>query len=237
MASEVTYAEVNFIKTPPPADPKASSKPQTPLNVFQRIPSWFPWVMSGFLLLLSIALLIVIFVSPKEWLKKTPHKSLPSNSTEWHCLLKRHGGTEQELSCCKEGWQQFQSRCYRFSKDKDTWSNSKMKCVDMDSNLVVINSETEQEFLINQTGKSFETKNFCIGLIKQEEEGGWQWVDQTPIDPAATFWRDGEPSNGDEDCVVMHIDRYQWNDKKNWNNVRCAQSKHHYICESMAINF
>ncbi|XP_042324986.1 C-type lectin domain family 4 member E-like [Sceloporus undulatus] len=194
MATEVTYAEINFMKTPPPVDPKASSKPRTPLNVFQRIPSWFPWVMSGFLLLLSIALLIVILVSPKEWLKKTPHKNLPSNSTEWHCLLKSHGGSEQELSCCKEGWQQFQSRCYSFSKDTATWNNSRMKCVDMDSNLVVINSETEQEFLRNQTVKRLQmkqerpqTENFCIGLSDQEEKGRWQWVDQTPIDPAATL--------------------------------------------------
>ncbi|XP_060633969.2 C-type lectin domain family 4 member A-like [Anolis sagrei] len=233
MASEITYAEVKFNKTPPPANPKASSKKETPLSLFQRIPFWFPWVMSGILMLLSIALLICIFVPLRGWQTKTFLKSLPQNSTNLHCLLE----TEQKLSCCKEGWKLFQSSCYYFSTatQKSTWNNNELKCMEMKSNLVVINVEAEQDFLINQT-KNLRETNFCIGLTEQEKKGEWRWVDRTTINSTRTFWREREPSEGDEHCVVMHIEGRPEN-KNNWNNVRCSHDSHQYICESKTFVF
>ncbi|XP_008114113.1 C-type lectin domain family 4 member A [Anolis carolinensis] len=230
MASEITYAEVKFNKTPPPADPKASSKTETSLSPFQRIPFWFPWMMSGILLLLSIALLVCIFVPLQGWQMKTLLKSLPQNSTSLHCLLE----TEQKLSCCKEGWKSFQSSCYYFSTQRGTWNNSRLMCMEMKSDLVVINAEAEQDFLINQTKNLSQTTNYFIGLTEQEKKGEWRWVDQTTVNSTGTFWRKDEPSPGDEPCVVMHITGTR--EKKNWNNVRCGpDDHHHYICESKAF--
>ncbi|XP_061440373.1 C-type lectin domain family 4 member A-like [Rhineura floridana] len=232
MASEVTYAEVKFKNGPSPAEPKA---PSTPPSIVPKWTRWFPWVMSGFLMLLSIALLVVIIAMLKGSPKKESLESQYHNATEWHCLLKRTEDKEQGLLCCMEGLQQFESRCYNFSTVKMTWNESKKKCLDMGFNLVVINSEAEQDFLTKHLSKANSGKeNFCVGLTDQEEKGQWRWVDQT--EHTAMFWRDGEPNNDDENCVVMHIDQ-STQTRNNWNDVTCNMGNHYYICETEAVIF
>ncbi|XP_053112182.1 C-type lectin domain family 4 member A-like [Hemicordylus capensis] len=149
-------------------------------------------------------------------------------------------GREQKLSCCMKDWEPFESSCYYFSKDIDTWNGSRKKCTNMNSTLVVITSETEQVFLIRKGKEETITyykkppENFCIGLSREETK--WQWVDQTPTSSNEMFWKPYEPSSHKgEDCVVMYVRGNQ--DLKNWNNVMCSSSKHYYICETMPVNF
>ncbi|XP_065509868.1 C-type lectin domain family 4 member A-like isoform X2 [Caloenas nicobarica] len=131
--------------------------------------------------------------------------------------------------CCPRGWKRFQGSCYYLSDDMMGWAESKQNCTEMGSHLVVINSEAEQDFLTKDLKQSSKGKNYYIGLSAQKV-GQWQWVDQTPLNEAAAFWRTNEPSNVDaEMCVVIHaipvID--------NWNDARCE--RHYRICEAAAV--
>ncbi|TRZ04987.1 hypothetical protein HGM15179_022120, partial [Zosterops borbonicus] len=70
----------------------------------------------------------------------------------------------------------------------------------MGSQLVVINSKAEQAFLSEKIKQKPTRENFYIGLFA-EKVGQWQWVDKTPYNGTAAFWRKGEPSEGfDENC-------------------------------------
>ncbi|NXN96480.1 CLC4E protein, partial [Rhinopomastus cyanomelas] len=91
--------------------------------------------------------------------------------------------------CCPQGWEYFQESCYYLSTDKMSWVDSQENCTGMGSHLVVINSEAEQ---VRLSTDDYETK-FYIGL-SAPESGQWQWVDQTPYQKAATFWKPGEPN-------------------------------------------
>ncbi|NXO40011.1 CLC4D protein, partial [Locustella ochotensis] len=99
-------------------------------------------------------------------------------------------------TCCPKGWRFFQGSCYYLSLDTMSWAESEQNCTGMGSHLVVINSRAEQEFLFNLTKEKvtniYETK-YYIGLAAYKS-GQWQWVDQTPYENTATFWKPGEPN-------------------------------------------
>ncbi|NXA15278.1 CLC4C protein, partial [Sapayoa aenigma] len=133
--------------------------------------------------------------------------------------------TDQGWTCCPKGWKRFQKSCYFLSSDMVNWTESEQNCTWMGSHLVVINSKEEQVFLSEQLKENSGGGNFYIGLSAGSVEQ-WQWVDKTPYNVTAAFWRSGEPSMGDEECVVIHVPADIPN---NWNNVRCT--KHYRICE------
>lgn len=110
-------------------------------------------------------------------------------------------------------------------------AESAQNCSGMGSQLVVITSKAEQEFLSKQENQDVQRANLYIGLF-EEKVGQWQWVDRTPYNVTAAFWRNGEPSPGhDENCTVMHMSIETLN---NWNDVK-PTTKHHRICEVAAV--
>uniref|UniRef100_A0A8C3RSE8 C-type lectin domain family 4 member D n=1 Tax=Chelydra serpentina TaxID=8475 RepID=A0A8C3RSE8_CHESE len=136
-------------------------------------------------------------------------------------------------TCCPMGWEHFQSSCYYFSNDIMTWSDSETNCTGMGSHLVVINTGTEQVTLWGLD--SLGSKSYYIGLTDQAQEGQWRWVDQTPYNETAVFWRPNEPSNvTQENCAVMQIDTKA--NRKNWNDNPCSVTVHR-ICETAATSF
>ncbi|KAF1544154.1 C-type lectin domain family 4 member D, partial [Eudyptula albosignata] len=134
-----------------------------------------------------------------------------------------HAG--QDWTCCPKGWKRFQKSCYYTSDDKMPWAESVQNCTGMGSHLVVINTKAEQVFLTNELQQSRTGTNYYIGL-RAQVVGRWQWVDQTPYNEMAAFWRTGEPSNvAIEKCVVIH----SITQTHNWNDARCE--RHNRICE------
>uniref|UniRef100_A0A8D0F7W4 C-type lectin domain-containing protein n=1 Tax=Strix occidentalis caurina TaxID=311401 RepID=A0A8D0F7W4_STROC len=135
--------------------------------------------------------------------------------------------TEQGWMCCPKGWKLFQKSCYYISGNVMPWAESVQNCTGMGSHLVVINSEAEQVGKIQQSSKGF---HYFIGL-SAEKVGQWQWVDQTPFNVSAAFWRKGEPSDTDDQkCVAIQRASEPPN---NWNDLTC---EHHYrVCEAAAV--
>ncbi|KAJ0022148.1 hypothetical protein NQD34_009637, partial [Periophthalmus magnuspinnatus] len=64
---------------------------------------------------------------------------------------------------------------YYSSKMKRTWEESRSYCQEYGGDLIVINSNEEQEFV-----KLYED-NKWIGLSDRETEGVWKWVDGSPL--------------------------------------------------------
>uniref|UniRef100_A0A8C4VLR1 C-type lectin domain-containing protein n=1 Tax=Gopherus evgoodei TaxID=1825980 RepID=A0A8C4VLR1_9SAUR len=139
----------------------------------------------------------------------------------------------QVWMCCPEGWEPFQASCYYFSKDFMTWDDSERNCTGMGSHLVVINTEAEQVTFIGSEGR-----NYCIGLTDKEKKGQWRWVDETPYNDTAAFWRPGEPNNEpSEYCAVMHVEAKQTkHGNRNWNDIACFKV-YNRICETAALIF
>ncbi|NWR61766.1 CLC4A protein, partial [Bucorvus abyssinicus] len=230
MASEITYAEVKFKNESPAAVVKVPPETKKHEHHPQKCLLWLPWLLSLLLLLVCVAL-VVLLVVPFSHSADQP-TALQQNFTEWWCVSTVPQGKERGWLCCPKGWKRFQGSCYYFSDDLMTWVESEQNCTGMGSHLVVINSEAEQVCAVLRQGPSSQghKENYYIGL-RAQEVGQWHWVDQTPLNVMAAFWRSGEPSNTtDEPCVVIHRPEARPN---NWNDARCE--RHNRICEAAAV--
>lgn len=115
----------------------------------------------------------------------------------------------------------FCSEIYYISSTKKTWRESRKDCLERGSDLVIINSKAEQEYLRRLN------KKFWIGLTDAEQEGEWKWVDGTQLQES--YWRTGEPNSFEErneDCgEIKYLGM-----KNNWNDEPC-DFNNHWICE------
>ncbi|MGH0119782.1 UNVERIFIED_CONTAM: hypothetical protein FKN15_025661 [Acipenser sinensis] len=108
----------------------------------------------------------------------------------------------------------------------------------MGADLVIIESEAEQRFLMNAAKAQTAENRYWIGLTDAVTEGVWLWVDGTPLNDKAKYWygkepndrKGGEDSSG-EDCACLV---YQPDHHKVWFDVLCTLERYR-ICETMAV--
>uniref|UniRef100_A0A8C7VC12 C-type lectin domain-containing protein n=1 Tax=Oncorhynchus mykiss TaxID=8022 RepID=A0A8C7VC12_ONCMY len=132
---------------------------------------------------------------------------------------------------CPEGWQiKLGSSWYFLSTETKTWKESRQDCLKRGADLVIINSDLEQEFLL-----SF-NKRAWIGLTDSVTEGTWKWVDGTPL-TTPSYWYSQQPDNGrdnpkygEEDCVELNTE--SWLPVKAWNDQSCLLNRY-WICEKV----
>ncbi|KAF5890347.1 C-type lectin domain family 6 member A-like isoform X3 [Clarias magur] len=92
--------------------------------------------------------------------------------------------TQQNCTLCGEGWKSLGLKCYYLSTEKLNWAQSRDHCMEKGGHLVIITSQTEQDFLSSQIGKTH-----WIGLNDLETEGKWKWVNKQPLnETGVTFW-------------------------------------------------
>ncbi|KAM9673350.1 LOW QUALITY PROTEIN: C-type lectin domain family 6 member A-like [Trichechus inunguis] len=150
--------------------------------------------------------------------------------------------TEKVWGCCPSTWMSFDSSCYFISTEKNSQTRFEQNCVGMGGHLVVINTEVEQNFIVQQLNKSLP---YFLGLSDPQGKNNWQWIDQTPYKEnllanhrrmflpfvSFRFWHEKEPNFSGEQCVVIVF----WTPGKwGWNDVFC-DLKMNLICEMKKI--
>ncbi|XP_018109099.2 hepatic lectin [Xenopus laevis] len=127
-----------------------------------------------------------------------------------------------DKSYCGSRWKKFDGSCYYFEVNQMTWIEARLSCDRRDSDLVIINSDMEQEFIHSKTGDDL----YWIGLEKITDV--WTWVDGTILKASSGFWGKGEPNNGggNEKCT-------QLTPEGKMNDAPCDNAKYkcRAICE------
>ncbi|XP_033021840.1 macrophage mannose receptor 1-like [Lacerta agilis] len=149
----------------------------------------------------------------------------------WVCQIKRGAtvkkdplvGFEYTFSRVENGWILHNGSEYYFSNASSSAERAWEFCKKQSADLVVIESESERQFLwkYNQLYRHF--NNHYIGLTVDFDKS-YSWLNGTPVTYEA--WAPNEPnfSNEDENCVVMYYNTGLWND------INCGAANR-FICE------
>ncbi|KAK7800574.1 hypothetical protein U0070_013378 [Myodes glareolus] len=125
---------------------------------------------------------------------------------------------------CPWDWTFLLGNCYFVSKYQLNWNSAVKACQEVEAQLVIIQSDEEQNFL-QLTSKAKGAT--WMGLSDLKKEGSWLWVDNSPLSSRfQKYWNRGEPNNiGEEDCVEFAGD--------GWNDSKCELQKF-WICKKSA---
>ncbi|CAG2208774.1 unnamed protein product [Mytilus edulis] len=126
---------------------------------------------------------------------------------------------------CEPGWLKYKGSCYFFSKNSNTWINAERECRQKSSNLVKIESASENIWIKRQAEVTHDQR--WIGA--REVHGQWEWVsDLSPL--TFTSWAVNEPNNAKENCAHIHkVISY------NWNDIKCSK-RFNFICEKSTVS-
>jgi len=106
------------------------------------------------------------------------------------------------------------------------WSDAKKACDDVGGHLVIIETQEEQNALMEMMDRSGMGRDrFWIGATDEAQEGTWKWVDGSPL--AYTNWDVGEPSNA---MGGQHYAEMAGGNGGQWRDLPQDQTRW-FICE------
>ncbi|CAI5679840.1 unnamed protein product [Oreochromis niloticus] len=190
------------------------------------------------LLLIGLITLVFLFTQGKsQWVMDTVMNNVTSKrnqlQTSFNNLVKERDqlqkrledlttnrdDLQRKLQYCKENWVYFSDSLYQVSSEQKSWEESRQDCLQKGSDLVIINSREEQNF-VNQFKRLL-----WIGLTDSETEGTWKWVDGTQVN--TSYWNSGESNGGrGENCGQIKA----YDSQNSWNDETCS-NQHFWICK------
>ncbi|KAH3713106.1 perlucin-like protein [Dreissena polymorpha] len=107
------------------------------------------------------------------------------------------------VTSCPDDWTAFQGSCYYFHHTEQSFTEAQHACLQLESNLIHIDSEEENLFIKNFLRYQTPVKYWWMGLSDDDIEGLWKWVGSGDR-PTYTDWYPGEPNNAkNEDCAIF----------------------------------
>ncbi|XP_069122655.1 perlucin-like protein [Argopecten irradians] len=112
------------------------------------------------------------------------------------------------FASCRNGWATFEENCYLFSHGRSTWGEAYATCLALHSDLAVITSDDEQNFLISELyhihRHDASHVRYWIDGTDLEVENVWKWA-KTGQTLSYVNWASGEPNNAEGgNCMNLY---------------------------------
>lgn len=128
----------------------------------------------------------------------------------------------------------YEEHYYEFCEaPQRTWEAARAHCQQMLGDLVIVDDESEYNFILEQFGVNDFTTRVWIGLTDAVSEDDFAWVDRSPLGLGFAPWLKGEPNNiasdapGPANCVALVEELFQ----DGWRDQTCT-SMRAFVCES-----
>uniref|UniRef100_A0A8C3NZK0 C-type lectin domain-containing protein n=1 Tax=Cyanoderma ruficeps TaxID=181631 RepID=A0A8C3NZK0_9PASS len=104
----------------------------------------------------------------------------------------------EEALGCTPPWKKHGRKCYFFfpEETQKDWEASRKECAAMGSDLVIIDSKKELNYLLSQS----QYKYYLLGLTYLQKEREWKWINNMKLDP--DMFNISRPYS-DYDCMAI----------------------------------
>nr|XP_006815866.1 PREDICTED: macrophage mannose receptor 1-like [Saccoglossus kowalevskii] len=134
---------------------------------------------------------------------------------------------------CYDNWIEYGDYCFkaysRVYEEKLNWYGARSFCRGMGADLASFHSQAEEQQVIQQTNKYYET--YWYGLNDIDQEGTYQWSDGSTV--TYTNWVYGSPPydyDGTSDCVSYYWQTYN-SYYNGWDTQNCDLAKNSWVCK------
>ncbi|XP_019646140.1 PREDICTED: macrophage mannose receptor 1-like [Branchiostoma belcheri] len=125
---------------------------------------------------------------------------------------------------CSGGYRMRNGVCYKAFNTRKNFHDASLTCVADGGTLAMPKDAGTNGFLLFLKNAVHRAGWFWFGLVDQHREGGWEWIDGTPLGFRA--WGPGEPNNaGNEDCAEYFPTA--------WNDAPCSRTDRKFICQKI----
>ncbi|XP_060571431.1 macrophage mannose receptor 1-like isoform X2 [Ruditapes philippinarum] len=134
-------------------------------------------------------------------------------------------------SSCGDEWVSFNNSCYFFENIKSaTFEEARQYCKQKAANLLYVEDDTENSFIVKMLGRFKSNNNWLNGLTDQSTEGNWKWID-TNVPARFIKWAPNEPQGRTRENCVAYIGTNYYR----WHDITCS-SKCPFICKKRKIS-
>ncbi|GFV23925.1 macrophage mannose receptor 1 [Trichonephila clavipes] len=100
------------------------------------------------------------------------------------------------------------SYCLIYENTLADWFSATLLCLRYASHLVSLHSLEELEQVRKAIQNPGMQSQFLLTSLMRSQKGGFAWMDMSPVD--FVNWEEGQPDEGDDNCVVMMVDTLKW---------------------------
>lgn len=126
---------------------------------------------------------------------------------------------------------------YHHSDTKMNWAEARQWCQTNYTDMVVIQNQKENDYLVSQLPKRERTPYYWIGITKKNKTDPWTWIGNNSTWIGEKSWAANEPNNNHigEFCVELYVNGGENSGK--WNDEKCANQKYPVCFEGVRSSF
>ncbi|XP_041791564.1 L-selectin-like isoform X2 [Chelmon rostratus] len=126
-------------------------------------------------------------------------------------------------SCLAEtalGW------TYHYSNKTMNWTQARQWCQTTYTDMVVIQNQKENDYLVSQLPNRTRSPYFWIGITKNHKNETWTWIGNNSTWIGEQSWAANEPNNNHstEFCVEIYVNGGE--NRGKWNDEKCGNQKY-----------
>lgn len=115
------------------------------------------------------------------------------------------------------------------------WTQAQTYCQTNYTDLVVIQSQRENDYLVSILPSRDKSPYYWIGITKTHINETWTWVGNNSTWIGEQLWAPNEPNNNHvtEFCVEIYVNQGQ--NRGKWNDEKCSNRKYP-VCYKGTLN-